>query len=315
MPSSCDIIIPAYNNAATLPLVLQALFSQRLHSHWVPRLILSDDGSTDQTIKIAQSTKAPPAWHPSLLLSSSHQGAAQARNAGVSASQAEIVLFLGADIILKSGALLKHLEFHLKNPSKKAAALGAIMWDPASYPTPFMDWMTHGGAQNDFDSLLDCKEADPASFFYGSNVSIKTQTLGRQPFHHLSSFYGWEDLELGARLADQGLKLHVLHDAVGLHYHHYSAEQIMRRQLEAGRSLVYFQKRHPHKNILPPLKPFKRTKHTLFYYLGLALILKTILKLTSKKFSTPRLFEIACSIQLWRGVAKESKNTPKKNRI
>jgi hypothetical protein len=170
-----------------------------------------------------------------------------------------------------------------------------------------MDWMMHGGSQNDFDSLLGCQQANPASFFYGSNLSIKKDILGPQPFSKLSSHYGWEDLALGTKLADQGLSLFVLHDAVGLHHHHYSPSQIFRRQLAIGQSLVWFQRKYPHKKIIPPKSILQKAKQIIFHYSGISLILQTMLSFTSQSISTPFLFSLINASQLWHGVRIENR--------
>jgi len=171
--SACDIIIPTFNSASILRRTLPALFSQSVPKPWSVRLIIADDGSADQTIAVVRNMAPPASWHRTLLVTGPHTGAAGARNRGLDHATAGLVLFLGADIILRPTALAAHLNFHNNYPDNRDAALGMVKWDPRLKPSPFMEWMIHGGGQNDFDSLLGQTQADPRHFFYGSHLSLK----------------------------------------------------------------------------------------------------------------------------------------------
>src|SRR5688572_24189811 len=161
---SCDVIIPTYNNAAVLPTTLAALFEQSTDPAWRIRLILSDDGSQDNTVAVAQAWRERAPW-PLTILTNDHRGAAHARNRALDVSQSHIILFLGADIVLRPKALFAHTDFHDHFTAEHDAALGHVAWDPRLSPTPFMEWMVHGGPQNDFDVLLGQTEADARHFF------------------------------------------------------------------------------------------------------------------------------------------------------
>lgn len=309
MPS-CDIVIPTHNNASVLPHTLKALFAQDVPPGWKLRLIASDDGSSDNTITILKKHPAPTSWFPTCTVTGSHVGAAGARNRGLSATKADIILLLGADIILLPDALAAHLNFHANHPSKLDGALGMIKWDPRLKPTPLMEWMTHGGPQNNFDALLGKATADPAHFFYGSHVSLKSSLLSTTPFPESYHSYGWEDVDLGRQLARLGLALHILHNALSLHRHYYTVQDITQRQRHVGKNIVIYQKRYPDTRLIPPQTRIQRAKHTVLTFTPLNNVLHSLLSLTSLTFSTPYLFSRITSADFWHGV-----NTNKNSRF
>ncbi|MGA9277069.1 glycosyltransferase [Ilumatobacter sp.] len=87
------VIIPARNEAHALPHLLRPLVAQRREGD---RIIVVDDHSTDETARVAQSFGAevlhPPPPPPGWL------GKPNACDAGASATTAEILVFLDADV-------------------------------------------------------------------------------------------------------------------------------------------------------------------------------------------------------------------------
>lgn len=301
MPVACDIIIPAYNSGAKIVCTLSALFEQKVKPSWRWRIIVSDDGSTDTTVATIYRLQ-PISPCPLLVLRGSHQGSAAARNRALEINPASIILFLGSDIVLHSGALQAHADFHTAHPDKKYAALGHIRWDPRLCPTPFMEWMVHGGPQNDFDALVGRTEIDPAHYFYGSHLSLKKEMIGQERFNEKFSVYGWEDLEFGRRLAAQGLILKFLFNARGVHNHSYSTADIIRRQRLAGAGLHQYQQSHPDVSLMPPRTWRTTIKFFLISRSGLALALRFFLRYSGKRWTTPRLFFIVTAVEYWRGI-------------
>lgn len=113
-PVRLGVIIAAYNEAAVLPVTLDALFGQAD----APELIVvADDGSSDGTAAVLAKRfglaqpllgglSAPSTSHPSLRwLRLPHGGKAAALNVALSAIDAEVVLTVDADTLLEPEAI------------------------------------------------------------------------------------------------------------------------------------------------------------------------------------------------------------------
>ena len=123
MSMRCDVVIPTYNNAAVLPLTLRALGEQEIPPGWSVQVLISDDGSEDDTVEVAKSQLSDNDLS-SEVLSGPHTGPAGSRNRVLRQADADVIFFLGADIILRPGALAEHLRFHEENSGASWAALG-----------------------------------------------------------------------------------------------------------------------------------------------------------------------------------------------
>lgn len=88
MDMTVTCIIPAWNEAARLPRVLGAV----LHHAWVDEVLVVDDGSTDQTAKVARDLGAR------VLTLVSNGGKSAAVAAGLGEARGRIVLLLDADL-------------------------------------------------------------------------------------------------------------------------------------------------------------------------------------------------------------------------
>lgn len=285
----CDIIIPTYNGAEKLKkYVIPALRSQFVPSGWEVRVIICDDGS-DITYQDTLQWDFP--WHTPHIIRSSRGGRSQVRNTGLEESSADVVLMLADDIVLRAGALAAHLRFHDEHLGDHEAALGCIAWDPRVGPTACMEWMMHGGQQNDYDAILGSPTCDPAQFFYGSFVSLKRSFISTSRFSEQFTHYGWEDLEFGQRLKTKGLTLNVLHEARALHHHHYSAHAILQRQRLVGAGATQVNK-----------TTARRVRHTIYWWTGARMLIRLIMKKYADKRTLPRLFEYATAGEFWYGV-------------
>lgn len=95
-----SVIIPSYNEAATISGQLEALTTQQWYQPW--EIIISDNGSTDETVAIAEQYQERL---PNLQIvdSSERQGAAHARNVGASVAAGEALAFCDADDEVAAG--------------------------------------------------------------------------------------------------------------------------------------------------------------------------------------------------------------------
>lgn len=295
---SCTIIIPTYNNARVISRTLQALYAERVTPGWQVEVCVADDGSDDETVAALESY--PHRW-PCRIVRGPHVGAGGARNRALQQTAADVIFFLGADILLRPGALAAHLTFHSTYGEENYAALGFVQWDPRLHPSPLMEWLVHGGPQNNFDDVLGVRWADARHYFYGSHLSLKRSLLAQHAFAPDFTEYGWEDLELGRRLADRGLQLAVLAEARALHCHRYLVRDVIKRQYFVGRGLMRYQALYPELPLLPPRSSFGRIKRLLASLVFLRYLVR--LYVWWRPHNTyPRLFSFLCTEALRRGL-------------
>ncbi len=94
MPAPISIVIPTLNSEGTLPTTLAALM-EGLHAGLIRELIVSDGGSVDQTLKIADEAGAEIVTGPP------SRGGQLAR--GCAAAKGDWLLVLHADTVLQAG--------------------------------------------------------------------------------------------------------------------------------------------------------------------------------------------------------------------
>lgn len=102
-----DVVLPAYNGSLVIRKAIESALAQD-----VPlRIVVVDDGSTDDSAAIARS------YGPRVtVISQANRGVSGARNTGVSASQAPYIALLDQDDIWRPGKLARQLELIEANP-------------------------------------------------------------------------------------------------------------------------------------------------------------------------------------------------------
>ena len=124
-----SVIMPARNAAETIEEALDSLLAQEW-SDW--RLVVIDDGSTDQTRAIAERYAATD---PRIMvIDGPRRGAGAARNAGLAALREEWVLFFDADDTLLPAMLRRMMATLAEHPEADAVHCGWIYTDWHGHP-------------------------------------------------------------------------------------------------------------------------------------------------------------------------------------
>nr|MBA2461686.1 glycosyltransferase [Actinomycetota bacterium] len=181
-------------------------------------VVVVDDGSTDGSADVARSFAARTPLAVTVL-EQPNSGPATARNRGIAAARTRVCLFLGDDTWPRPDLVDRHCAFHRRRPETEAALLGLVVWAAECGPSPFMEWLGSHGIQFDFAQIRD-HERLPGSFFYTSNVSVKTELArAHGGFYERFRAAACEDIDLGLRLERAGMQLAFDPVAIVEHFH------------------------------------------------------------------------------------------------
>ena len=242
-----SVVIPTYQRWATLARTLGRLASQQLpHVH--AEILVVDNGSEDGSWEQLQASAERWASGPTLrVLRHPIRGPGAARNAGLLAAQAPLVLFLGDDCVPAGPHLLSgHLRAQRdgQSPGLGVGVVGHIGWDPQAPTTAVMRWLERRGKILDYGRLA---HEPPGPFaFYTGNVSVPRQAVMEAGgFDRRFGIYGWEDHDLAIRLERRGLRLIYRPDLLVRHSHRYELRQSLARMEMLGRTGHLLNRLHP----------------------------------------------------------------------
>ncbi|MDB9315059.1 glycosyltransferase [Spirulina sp. CS-785/01] len=234
------VVIPTYNRKPILEKCLRALESQQ----FTPEsgitgyeVVVVDDGSTDGTVDWL---KSQPAEFPHLVLyTQDHQGPAAARNLGVERARGEIIIFIDSDLVVTECFLQAH-AVGLREGAKRLGSEAVFTYGTVVNTCNFADPTSEPYKLTDFS----------AAYFATGNVAIARHWLIKAGlFDPQFQQYGWEDLELGVRLKQLGLKLIKCPQAVGYHWHPpfqlQDIPNLIEKEKQRGRMGVLFYQKHP----------------------------------------------------------------------
>ena len=233
-----SVVIPTYNRLPILKKCLDALENQSLkveiHDF---EIVIVDDGSTDGTIDWLRNNLET---YPHLrLFEQSHGGPALGRNLGVEKSKGELIVFIDSDLVVDRYFLSNHLDSLFKSWKKlgnrKCFTYGSVI-NTSNFNNP----------NSEPFKLQDLSWA----YFATGNVAIDKTVLETSGLFDTSfRLYGWEDLELGERLRNMGVKLIKCPRAIGYHWHPALAldqiPQLIRIEKERAKMGLVFYRKHP----------------------------------------------------------------------
>ncbi|MCX5935888.1 MAG: glycosyltransferase, partial [Pseudanabaena sp. LacPavin_0818_WC45_MAG_42_6] len=194
-----SIIIPTYNRLPILQKCLQALEAQNFAQPY--EVVVVDDGSTDGTIEFLQ-THVDEFPHVRLILQN-HEGAAIARNTGIDVALGETIVFIDSDLVVTPVFLSAHAKSLAR--SDRAFTYGLVI--------------NTNNFENPTSEKIKIQDISTAFFATGNVAIAKHWLIEAGKFDTSFRQYGWEDLELGVRLKNLGLKLIKCPDAAGYHWH------------------------------------------------------------------------------------------------
>lgn len=187
-----SIIIPVYNASHFLNKCLSSIQQSAYTSF---EIIVVDDGSTDDSVKIAYEYGAK------VLTLSKQSGPAAARNYGANEAQGDILLFVDSDIVIKKETIVQVADDFISKPDV-AALFGSYDDNPSehNFSSLYMNLRHH------FVHQISNPEA--ATFWAGCGAIRKEAFLAVNGFD--SNKYikpSIEDIEMGYRLKSMGYRI------------------------------------------------------------------------------------------------------------
>jgi glycosyltransferase involved in cell wall biosynthesis len=243
MYPAISIVMPCYNGDSRLQRVLENYDRQSAEGF---EIIGVDDCSTDSTREILTGYR-PRRYTLRPIGLEKNGGPARARNAAIPLTRAPLVLFVGDDIVPHGDFVRWHLEAHEYYPEPTAAILGHTRWPD---DMPINTLMAHidgrGAQQFSYHYLINGGTYDHRHF-YTSNVSLKRQLLATVDhwFDPDFTFAAFEDVELGFRLAEQGMTIRYLRAPEAYHYHYHTIWSFAARQRRVGLMARVLVGKHP----------------------------------------------------------------------
>ncbi len=235
-----SVVIPTYQRAPLLERSLESLTTQTL-----PRerfeVVVVDDGSGDWTESVC--TRMAEQL-PLRYFRIENSGISAAKNLGLFAAEAPLVLFFDDDDLADPGLLEAHVEAHRAHPEENVAVLGYTTWAPELEVTPLMTYLTEiGQLLFSFASIEDGQRLDH-TYFWGGRSSCKRAFLAQHGVFDQDFPAIIEDIELGFRLARHGLS--VVHSRAAKSYmvRAMSFDEFAKRCVKRGRALWLFNSRH-----------------------------------------------------------------------
>jgi GT2 family glycosyltransferase len=236
MPSVA-VVVPVLNASRTLPFCLEAL--SRLDPA-PEQIILVDNGSRDGSLAILHGFAEKHPDRTISILREARRGAAAARNAGIRATQMEVVAFTDADCT-PATTWLRHLTAPFQEPAVGAVA-GRVTAAPAASTLEL------------FSALYTLRLPDrPARHrrwtpweggFPTANLAVRRSLLVRLTgFDESLKIYG-EDYDLCARLYALGSEIAFVPKAQVAHHHRTSLGGMLRQTFGFGRAHPILLKRH-----------------------------------------------------------------------
>ncbi|HET6812345.1 MAG TPA: glycosyltransferase [Acidimicrobiales bacterium] len=229
------VVIPTRDRWHVLPRALDALDAQTAAGF---HTVVVADGEDQPLDAVAPRSGVTVTGVP-------RGGPGPARNEGVDRARRDnrpLALLLGDDILATPDLVARHLDAHSRRPDPEDAALGLIRWHPEVERGRIQRWLEWSGTQFDYAHM----DAGPVGWarFYSSNVSFKTELFARVGGFDAAFRFLYEDLDLGWRMEQAGMRLWYEPDAIGLHVHRYDWPGLRRRFETAGRAEYLMSARH-----------------------------------------------------------------------
>ncbi len=198
-----SVVIPNWNGADTLPLVLNRVYAVMNGQHLPYEVILVDDASTDSSLEVLKDFP-----RVRLGISPKNQGFSKTANRCVASAQYDLVLLISNDILL-SGSIINLID-HFEDPNVFAVS-PQVRWlnnGAFAYGKRTVQWDNGYFKVNEHPFV-----ATPVNTLFacgGSAMFRKSMFMELGGFDDLYKPFYWEEIDLSYRAWKRGYK--VIHD-------------------------------------------------------------------------------------------------------
>lgn len=234
-----SVVIPSRDKRPLLARTLAALRAQDAGTDAWEVVVVDDDSRDDTPAYLASAAAAEPRLRA--VRPPRNVGRAAARNLGWRAARGRWVLFLDDDILAPPGLLRAHLDLLQRDPA--SGTIGPAVTDPEIVDGPHFRYLDTRGV-----AKLPPGPA-PGKYFVTQNAAVPRAAMERiGGFDEGFAAYGFEDMDLGFRLEDAGVRFQVLPAPVPRHIHHHTLAGYLQKKRVCGHgSLQQIAARHPHR--------------------------------------------------------------------
>ncbi len=211
-----SVIVPVYNGSNFLNKCLDALFTSNYSSFEV---IVVDDGSTDDSAAISLTKGA------TVLHTPRQSGPAAARNFGAKKVAGDILLFVDADVVVKSDTISK-VAARFEEQPEIAALFGSYDDEPAekNFLSQYKNLCHHFVHQH--------SNSEASTFWAGLGAIRREVFLAVGGFDsHRFAIPSIEDIELGIRLRETGHRILLDKDIQAKHLKKWETVSLLRTDI------------------------------------------------------------------------------------
>jgi len=119
-----SVVIPSYNKQHELRRAVQSVIDQDGYTSDCYEVIIVDDGSTDESLKVAQQIQRENPSQKLIVHSQRNAGVSAARNKGIELSSTNLIAFLDADDTYESNFLSEIEQLATRYPEAAMYATG-----------------------------------------------------------------------------------------------------------------------------------------------------------------------------------------------
>ncbi len=253
-----SVVVPVRDLSDSLARCLEGLEQQSNREQ--TEVIVVDDGSTDGSLEVARRSGVR-------VVCQARQGAAAARNRGVTEARGRIVLFLDADCIPRPD-----WAYQLTRPLLQGSANVTV----GKYVSQQKEWAARLIQLELEDRYSRMQARETIDFINTGTCALSRDLLQQNPFDTV--FGRLEDLDLSFRLAHRRTLMLFVPEAEVQHQHPQTLWRYMKRKFRYARYAPLLYRRFPEKTLSDSSTPKKRRLQLALLGLGLLSLILSVIR-------------------------------------